>query len=446
MSTVMEASPEAMPPPPAFPVNEADQRRNVLLFGAATALTLLGSPVLNVGRLHAPICRALGASDTVANLPGSAYLVMAASPLVIACLYPQVALLKRVLVIAYSLVAVSCGLVAASFLMPISNDLKIAGVVLQAIVTGGCLTTTTMFLFEMISRGAEPDKRSRALSLGYGVGPALGLCSALALQLWLNGNVFGLEIGKAGPPWNFALPFLVTVPVMGLAAWLSSRFVIAHPAEEPPRGPLLSSTFGQLGDFLRNRILFLTFLVGVISFWGVLIGGNMTLFTKESMGVEPQSMVGYQLAMRYGCKIVAGTLMGFVLARQGPRNTMLFTGMFAVAGIAWAIFARGYPYLIGFGLLGAGELFSVYHANYLLTASIPSQTRRNMGFASLTMLPAAPAPTLFGAISDHFGKAYTKTFGFQLSLAVALGFMVLTLVLTLLLPRDPKPVSSEETA
>ena len=80
MASVLEECETVQLEPAGFPVDERDQIRNVLLFGINCALFYLAAAVLNVGRLQAALCNSLGASDTVSNLPGSAYLVMAASP------------------------------------------------------------------------------------------------------------------------------------------------------------------------------------------------------------------------------------------------------------------------------------------------------------------------------------------------------------------------------
>jgi MFS family permease len=446
MSTVLDDTETRTPVPADFPVSESDQLRNVTLFGINTGLMFLGSSVLNVGRFHAAVCKALGASDTVSNLPWSAYLVMAASPLIVACVFPQVSLLKRVLVVCYSLLATMGGLVAVSIVLPLPNSVKIAAIILQGAVTGAALTTVTMFLFEVIGRGAEPAKRGRALSLGYGRGPILGLVAALSLQLCLDGRSFGLTLPSPIPsPWNFALPFAAAVPIMGLAAWLATLFVIPTEEHEPARRPFFSSVFGGVGDFVANRWLLLTFIIGVISFWGFSIGNNMTLYTKEVLGVPPQKLVGYQLALRFGFKIAAGLCLGALLTRSGPRATMLVTALCAAAGIAWAMIVPGYWFLLGFGLLGAGELFGVYMTNYILSCSSKARTRSNMGFASLTMLPAAPAGAILGAISDYFGSAYTRAFGFRLSFAVALGFMALVILLIPFLPAHPERQAEPET-
>src|SRR5262245_29839852 len=100
------------------PLDERAQSRNLLLFGVNTGLFYLASPVLLVGRVQATLCQELGASDTVANLPGSAYLVLSVMPAIVAWMFPQAALLKRVLVVCYALLAFTDALVAALLLLP----------------------------------------------------------------------------------------------------------------------------------------------------------------------------------------------------------------------------------------------------------------------------------------------------------------------------------------
>ena len=439
MSATSNETEMASPAVGDFPVSERDQDRNVLLFGAVTALFYLSSSVLLVGRLQAALCKSLGASDTVSNLPGSAYLVMAASPLFVACIFPQVALLKRILVICYSLLTLMGALVVLALVLPIENDIKIVIVVLQGAVTGATLTTATMFLFEVISRGAVESKRGRALSLGYGRGPILGFLAALSLQLFLDGKSFGVTITPIPPPWNFAIPFAFSVPVMALSAWLCTKFVIAPVAVEHTRQPFFSSVFGGLGEFLRDRVLLMITIIGILSFWGFSIGDNMTLYTKEVLGVAPEKLVGYQLALRFAFKIASGLCMGWLLTRTSPRATMMATALFGFIGIVWAMVATGNWFLLSFGLFGAGELFGVYMSNYVLSASSKAHTRRNMGFTSLMMFTAAPAGALFGKISDHYGEIYSRATGFRLSFAAALAFMGLVIVLNFFVPAKPHP-------
>ena len=48
------------------------QRRNILLYVSKWCLIYLAAPVLYVGFVQAGLCKRLGASDFVANLPSSA--------------------------------------------------------------------------------------------------------------------------------------------------------------------------------------------------------------------------------------------------------------------------------------------------------------------------------------------------------------------------------------
>jgi hypothetical protein len=56
----------------------------------------------------------------------------------------------------------------------------------------------------------------------------------------------------------------------------------------------------------------------------------------------------------------------------------------------------------------------------------------------ITMMPAAPAGVLYGAITDYFGSLYTKEYGFRVSFAVAGALIVLGIGLSLVLPRRPR--------
>src|ERR1700730_1595410 len=88
------------------PLGVRDQIRNVILVAVNTGLSYLASPVLYVGVVHAALCKALGWSDAVCNLPATAYLVMCVSPLFVAWYFPQIKLLKRIMVVCYGSLAV----------------------------------------------------------------------------------------------------------------------------------------------------------------------------------------------------------------------------------------------------------------------------------------------------------------------------------------------------
>src|SRR3954469_22479517 len=178
------------PPPrpePGFPSDERAQRRNLILFAVNTGLFYLAAPVLLVGLLQAALCERLGASKTVANLPGSLYLLLASTPVFVAWRFPHARQLRHVMVVCYLCRAGVAAAVVAALLLPVSDDLRTAAVVLQGAVTGATLTTATMFLFEALQRGVAEKRRGLALALGYGVGPALAVIGSLAAQLFIKG-------------------------------------------------------------------------------------------------------------------------------------------------------------------------------------------------------------------------------------------------------------------
>ena len=97
-------------------------------------------------------------------------------------------------------------------------------------------------------------------------------------------------------------------------------------------------------------------------------------------------------------------------------------------------------FLVSFGLLGAGELFGIYITNYILCCSPQAMMRRYMAFTMLTLLAAAPAGPVFGAISDHYKALHGTAAAFRLSFAVAAAAIGLAILLAgLLLPARPRP-------
>src|ERR1700682_3336416 len=83
------------------PLSDREQTRNLVVVGINTGLCYLGAPILYADLVHASLCRALQTSATVANLPSTAYLVMSAMPLFVAWMFPQVRMLKPIMVTCY---------------------------------------------------------------------------------------------------------------------------------------------------------------------------------------------------------------------------------------------------------------------------------------------------------------------------------------------------------
>jgi MFS family permease len=427
--------------PTACPLTEREQMRNVILFGVNTWLFYIAAPVLLVGNTQATLCKKLGASDTVCNLPGAAYLVMASAPILVAWLFPQVALFKRILIVSYAILAGTGAAVAAVLVMPLPDWIKIIAVILEGALTGGALTVATMFLFEMLGRGVEESRRGLALGMGYGLGPILAALGSLLSQLLLAGHIGPLSGFDFPFPRNFAALIALTAPLMTTAALLSTYAVIPLPEREQTRLPFRTAIADGLAAFWDNPVLRLTAIIGILMFCGYEIGPNMTLYTKEVLGKSPDEYVGYQNTVRFTFKVLSGILAGWIVTWSGPRTALWTTGLFGFAAVIWVMGTTPEWFLLSFGLLGAGELFGVYITNFILSCSSPADTRRNMGFASLMMIPAAPAGALFGAISDYFGQVYSKSTGFRASFALAALCLGSGLALTLLLPSRPRPIT-----
>jgi hypothetical protein len=388
----------------------------LILYGINTGLLYLGSPVIYVGVVQASLLNRLKASDTVANLPLTFYLALAVTPLLVAWYYPYVSHLKRIIVSGFAITAASSAAVPAVLLLDTPDWLKIFVVLLQGAVMGAAVTVAVTFMWEVLGRGVAEARRRASLALAFGVGPILAVLASLGSQLLLKGTMGPWDlpgVGQVGPitlpgmeyPWNFASLFAACTPIMALAAFLSSRFVIPLPAHELTRQPFLAGVFGCIGDFFRNRVLCLAAVVTILIYAGTQIISNLTLYTETALGTPPEQSAGFQNAARFTCKTAAGLFLGWLLTRTNPKAGMLVTSACALLAVVWAMFVPGTWFLLSFGLLGMGELYGVYGPNYILSASPKAHMRRNMSFS--TMWPCRPlrparflAPSLICTVAN----------------------------------------------
>ena len=447
------------------PLEVREQIRNVILVAVNTGLCYLASPVLYVSVVHAALCKELGASDKVCNLPAMAYLIMSALPLFVAWYFPYVYLLRRILVVCYGSLAVMTGIVAAALLMPVPVSLQLTLIVVHGGVVGGARTVAVAIEFEVLGLAVAPERRGTALGLAYGAGPILAIVGSLVSQLLLTGELGPLAIAGLDFPHNFVVLFTATVPCMALGAYLSSRFVIPLPVREAVRQPFRTGVFGGFGRFLGQRVVLLAMIIAVLMMAGYQIISNMGLYTKEILGEVPAKYAGFQNTTRFAFKAVTGLFLGWLLTRTNPKMGLFVTALAGLASVLWAIVvprewilfgfassptpAAGETwiggaiplFLLSFGLMGSAELFGIYITNYILCCSPRSEMRRYMAFTMLTLFPAAPAGFLFGGISDHFQGA-ERALGFRLSFAVAACFIASGIVLALFLPARPRPSES----
>ncbi len=463
------------------------QRRNLILFACCTSLQYLAAPVLYVGITQASLCDRLETTRRVANLPATMFFAMTAVPALIAWASPRVASLRRNLLLCYAISGLTLLLLALALALPVPNSLKIALVILQGGVSGAVMPAAIAMLWEVIGRGADESKRGWALSLAFGAGPILAVVGSFGQSFMLGGSWFGFEFSGIRYPTNFVTLFAIGGPVMFLAAALTRGFVVPPVPQEPTREPAsqvlgllcgvpamfasvtilqfqteesskLVSIIGYgLGataavalishfrPILSQRVLLLATIVTVLVYCGNTIPSNMNLYTQEVLGDRPERFAGMQNTLRFGFKVVAGAVLGWFLTKTSPRAGMLATsGLFLIAQI-WAALATGTSYLIAFGIYGAGELIGVYSPNYMASASRTHDLRRNMAFATMLMVPAAPVGYLFGSIVDLAKKnawswrgMSSETLGFRLSFATCAMFILTGILVAIaFLPRHP---------
>ena len=475
-------------PDDACPLSWPEQRRNLVLFATCTGMQYLAAPVLYVGITQASLCDRLGADARTSNLPGTLFFAMTAIPAIIAWLSPRVSALKRNLMLCYAASAAMLATLAVTLMLPLPNSIKLAMVILQGGVSGAVMPAAIALLWEVIGRGSAESRRGLALSLGFGLGPLLAVLGSFGQTALLGGSVFGGEFSGVPYPWNFVILFGAGAPVMGLAAWCSQYFAVPPVDREPDREPVTSvialligvpvmflsvallhaaavtsnELYRQAGyaaalaaaialiyhfrALLSQRVLLLATVVTILVYSGNMIPSNMNLYSPEALGDSPEKYAGLQNMLRFGFKVFAGGALGWILTRTNPRTGILATSTIFFLSQMWAMVVTGPWYLVAFGIFGAGELIGVYAPNYVVSASRISELRRNMAFATMLMVPAAPAGYLYGAIVDFcrsgghtaFGLS-PEALGFRLSF-LASGLLIFSgiVVAVTMLPKHPK--------
>jgi MFS family permease len=476
------------------PLGWPEQRRNLILFACCTAMQYLAAPVLYVGITQASLCNRLGADARTSNLPGTLYFAMTAMPALIAWVSPRVSALKRNLMICYGVTSLMLAATALTVALPLPNWVKLSVVILQGGVSGAAVPAAIALLWEVIGRGSAESRRGLALSLAFGVGPVLAVLGSFAQTALLGGNLFGVTFPGEAYPNNFVALFGLGAPVVALAAVLSRFFVLPPIRQESRREPTSAVTgllvglplmvvavalvqlaagtgqeaFRYLGylaavgataglvwhfrPILRQRVLLLATVVTLLVYAGNVIAPNMNLYTEEVLGNKPDQYAGPQNMLRFGFKVAAGLILGWLLTRTNPRMGILATSSILLAALTWAMLVTGPPYLVAIGIFGAGELVGVYAPNYILSSSRQVELRRNMAFVTMLMAPAAPAGYLYGMIVDlaksHDWTAFgmsSAAFRFRLSFFVCAVFIASGIVVAWVwLPKQPRPFPSNE--
>ncbi|MBS0662979.1 MAG: hypothetical protein JSR48_06920 [Verrucomicrobia bacterium] len=411
--------------PTVSALTPAIERRNGLIFIWTQLLIYFSAPVLYVGVVQAAFLDKLGASATVANLPSSTYMLGAVFPLLCAWLFP--ARFERwILEVAFALVAASMLLVCCVVFVPAPSWLRIAVVIGQGLIIGVINSVTNIYMFKCLARGTSEAGRAWALKYAFGFGPVAAVLGSLGAQLLLAEKVPGLRY-----PFNFGVLYVIALPCMAVCALISHRYMILPLAHEA--SPPFWSYLGEsVRAFLRDRRLLVAWVAFLLWYFAYSSMTNLSLYTRVAVGRAPIELAGLIMALRFGLKAVAGFGIGAIAIRRGARAAVIATVVLVGCAILWPFAATGYGYLLAFGLMGAGELGGVYFVNYVISASSPETTTRNIAFLSLVSPISSVAPAIHGSLTDAFGFSASFIFG---------GVMA-ALALILLLRAGPDPVKA----
>lgn len=432
----MQTTDEPLSNEPAVPtdpctLSHPEQTRNVLYFGINKGLVYFAAPILYVGMNQAALLNRLGYNKVDSNLPASMYLWFSPLAVLVAWCWPRVRQLRTVLAINYLAIALS-GLLVAGALLTNMKTLVMPIVLLHAAVVGLTLNVIEAFQWEVLGRGVSEKRRGEAFAIAFGAGPLMAAIGALTSQLVLSGEVAGLKLTAPPFPWNFAILFGATAPLMVIGAILALKFELPADSTDKPPAPFLQGVLGGFRNFLSDRLMIITVIAYILIYSGLLVMPSITLFTEEATGRSADSLVNYQQALRFSGKAVIGLLLAQLLIRTSPKMGMLATAFLCLAGPLWALTAPGILFMGSFAILGAGELMGVYFPNYILSLSRPGDMRRNMAFCALIVMPVGNAPLLYGAISEV--SSLQASF-----CASALISLTSILICALMLPKYPRP-------
>ena len=418
------------------------QERNSVIYASLISLNYFAAPVLYIG-IQTGLFKHLNSTDTIANLPGTLFTAMAWVPVIISWLYPQARLLKVLLSVGYGLMTISCVWISLLMLIQPSENVIIGSVVMQAAILGSCSGMVNILNWEALRRGVPENIRGKALSLAYGIGPAFAVVGSLFAQFLLDGKLFEYQFSSllalSCYPNNYAILFGASATCMGLATLLVHFYSIPLPKVDVGRESFNEAILGGFISFIKNRILIIACIAYLLVYCGNMVQNNMNIFTFESVARPPQELVGYQLALRFLFKILAGFFLGWLLIRSNPKVPLLVTAGLQIAAILWVVLIPGYWFMLAFGLIGAGELFGVYYINYPVSCSPKSQVRRNIAFLSLISSLVGLSPIFYGWISD--------TWNLKASFWAALAITgIATVLVVFRLPPNPKPRIEDLTA
>lgn len=441
------------------------QRRNMCYVAMFWSIYYLTAPISYIGLTHANLLKGLKNSDTICNLPSAMYLWLAFVPVLVAWAFPRPRHLKPMGLVAVGLLATATAGVAISLWLEASRGISTTLVIIHGAVFGGANGVLLMATWDALKRGVSSSRRGPVLALTFGVGPLFACVGALGQDALLEGKLLGGSTFGLEFPLNYMAMFVVAAPLLLLLGIVFSLYTLPTTDAEPmDSDPPLAAIAKGVRQFLQCRAVWIAVVIYVVVYsGGNAIFANLSLHAKDVLRTEEQTRneatayvtimlqdqpltaaactshalvvpatesVGMQNFLRFGCKALAGALLGWLLTFTNPRTPLLVTTSILLFGILWAINSTGWWFLATFGILGAGELFGVYFPNYVTSASDKKFVRVNMAYMSVIGALVGFSSVAFGAISDTHGRVA--------SFYVAAGLLVFGLLLIgMLLPVDP---------
>lgn len=412
------------------PLPAGVQRRNIFCFVLYWCVFYLCSPVTYVGITHSNLLKDLGNGDTVSNLPSAVYQWMTLIPVIVAWTFAQPRYLKPMMLISLGLMSTATAAVAALLWFEVSTTIRTVAVIVHGATFGACNGVLMTGLWDSLRRGVSTSRRGVALGYTFGCGPLFACVGSLLQDAAFDGKMLGRSLGL-NYPLNYMALFAAVAPLLLFAGITMILFTIPKSSGDEGAGTPFAEILAGLKQFLRNRVVWYVVIIYVIVYsGGNAIFSNVSLHAKTILG-ETSDTMGIQSFLRFGCKAIAGGMLGLLLSRFNPRATLVATTGTLLIGMIWALNSSGWWFMATFGLLGAGELFGAYFPNYLATASEKKFVRINMAYLALLSVLIGFSSVLFGWLSDHYGRITS----FYASAAM----LLTALVMIAFLPPNPTP-------
>ena len=385
-------------------ITEEMTLRNGGIFLVSYLLIYFAAPAVYIGIVQAALIDQLEASATLANLPLAVYKFGSFAPLIMSWLAPH-RFEKQVVIWANVMTTIVLTLVFLTLVLPVSTSVRISALILQGLFQGLSGSTSMVFQLQCLTRGTTSEGRIRVLKRTFTLTPLAAVVGSLFAQ-W----VLGPQFTWLAFPYDFAMVYLTAIPCIAGVAFISTRYDLAPLADEP-RKPFFGHLVLAVKEFAASPSLRLAWLGYWLWYLTLAIIPNLSLYSKEAIGVDPQDYSGLMMALRFGCKAMGGYLLGWIALRHGFRASAFTSVALLAVGILWGWGIPGFAYLLAFGFIGAGELGGTYFPNFVAVLSSAEAGTRNLALVQLAPPVSSFAPAVHGGLADIWGFPASFLFG-----------------------------------